>query len=307
LAVHTRRTPLADDVELEVVARGTPGFSGADLENLVNESALQAARRNSDKVAMVDLEFAKDKILMGAERRSLIISEKEKRNTAFHEAGHVLVAKKLDGVDPVHKVTIIPRGQAMLGQTQQLPMEDRLSMDRTFALNTISVLMGGRIAEELALGAMTTGAGNDIERATEIARKMVCEWGMSPLLGPLSFGQREEQIFLGREINRHKDYSEKTAEAIDAEVRRIIDESYQRAREILEEHREILQTLATELLDREALDAQEIDVVLAGEALPVNGQDGGGTPMGEKEKETKHAPIFKPAPAMTALEDPEKA
>ena len=306
LKVHTRRVPLAENVNLAIVARGTPGFSGADLENLVNEAALQAARRLRDKVEMLDLEYAKDKVLMGSERRSLIISEREKRNTAYHEAGHVLVAKNLEGVDPVHKVTIIPRGQAMLGQTQQLPMEDRLSMDRSYANNTIAILMGGRIAEELTFAEVTTGAGNDIERATEIARKMVCEWGMSPAMGPLAYGQREEQIFLGREINRHKDYSEKTAELIDSEVKRIVDENYQRAKEILEGHADQLNSLAQALLEYEALDAGQIDAVLAGRTLESAVDD---TPSGGlTEKEKKQKPIFKPTPPIPALnEDPEKA
>jgi cell division protease FtsH len=308
LKVHTRRVPLSDNVKLVVIARGTPGFSGADLENLVNEAALQAARYNKDKVEMVDFEFAKDKVLMGAERRSLIISDKEKRNTAYHEAGHVMVAKNLEGVDPVHKVTIIPRGQAMLGQTQQLPMEDRLSMDRTYANNTIAILMGGRIAEELTFGEITTGAGNDIERATEISRKMVCEWGMSPLLGPLAYGQREEQIFLGREINRHKDYSEHTAEQIDAEIKRIVDENYQRAKNILSENSGKLEALASALLDYEALDAEQIDAVLEGRSLPELGEDSGAADA-SKEKHGKKEKVFKPAtPPISALnEDPEKA
>jgi cell division protease FtsH len=309
LKVHTRRVPLSDNVKLVVIARGTPGFSGADLENLVNEAALQAARYNKDKVEMVDFEFAKDKVLMGAERRSLIISDKEKRNTAFHEAGHVLVAKNLEDVDPVHKVTIIPRGQAMLGQTQQLPMEDRLSMDRTYANNTIAILMGGRIAEEITFGEITTGAGNDIERATEISRKMVCEWGMSPLLGPLAYGQREEQIFLGREINRHKDYSERTAEQIDAEIKRIVDENYQRAKNILSENAGKLETLAAALLEYEALDAEQIDSVLEGRALPELGEDPDAVADASKEKHGKKEKVFKPAtPPISALnEDPEKA
>lgn len=268
LKVHTKRSPLADKVQLDVIARGTPGFSGADLENLVNEAALSAARKNQDKVEMHDFEFAKDKVLMGAERRSLIISDKEKRNTAFHEAGHVIVAKHMEGSDPVHKVTIIPRGQAMLGQTQQLPLEDRLSLNRSYANNTISILMGGRIAEEIVFGELTTGAGNDIERATDIAHKMVCEWGMSERLGPLAFGKREEQIFLGREINRTKNYSEKTAEIIDEEIRRIVDDNYLRAKTILEQERDTLVRLAETLLERESLNAEEIDLVLSGTPLP---------------------------------------
>jgi cell division protease FtsH len=306
LKVHTRRTPLADNVELEVIARGTPGFSGADLENLVNEAALSAARHNKDRVEMPDFEFAKDKVLMGSERRSLIISEKEKRNTAYHEAGHVLVAKQMEGADPVHKVTIIPRGQAMLGQTQQLPIEDRLSLSRTFAQNTIAILMGGRIAEELVFGEMTTGAGNDIDRATEIAHKMVCEWGMSDAMGPLAFGKREEQIFLGREINRSKDYSEKTAELIDAEIKRIVKSSYERAKSLLEAQMETLRRLAETLLEHEALDAAQIDAVIEGRPLPKPAPppapavaEADGSKEHKKEK-----PVFTPIPLK---EDPEKA
>ncbi|MCB9556842.1 MAG: ATP-dependent metallopeptidase FtsH/Yme1/Tma family protein [Deltaproteobacteria bacterium] len=268
LGVHTKRSPVADDVDLAVVARGTPGFSGADLENLVNEAALAAARFNKDRVEMVDFEYAKDKVLMGAERRSLIISDKEKRNTAVHEAGHVIVAKALPGADPVHKVTIIPRGHGMLGLTQQLPEEDRLSMSESFASNTIAILMGGRVAEEIKFSQLTTGAGNDIERATDIARKMVCEWGMSRELGPLAFGKREEQIFLGREINRTRDFSERTAERIDAEVKRIVDEGYQRATQIIRESEDQLVALADALLERESLGAAEIDAVLRGDVLP---------------------------------------
>ena len=306
LKVHTRRVPLADNVRLGVVARGTPGFSGADLENLVNEAALQAARRNRDKVDMVDFEYAKDKVLMGSERRSLIISEREKRNTAFHESGHVLVAKNLEGVDPVHKVTIIPRGQAILGQTQQLPLEDRLSMDRTYANNTIAILMGGRIAEEITFSEITTGAGNDIQRATEIARKMVCEWGMSPRLGPLAYGHREEHIFLGREINRHKDYSEKTAEMIDNEVKRIVEDNYQRAREILEQHATQLQAVAEALLEYESLDAEQIDAVIEGRGVPQPPEESATNAAEREKKASVHAP--KPPPPLPALsEDPEKA
>jgi cell division protease FtsH len=309
LKVHTRRTPLAENVELKTVARGTPGFTGADLENLVNESALQAARQNKEKIEMSDLEYAKDKILMGSERKSLIISDKEKRNTAYHEAGHVLVAKNLVGVDPVHKVTIIPRGQAMLGQTQQLPLEDRLSMDRTYARNTIAILMGGRLAEELVFEELTTGAGNDIERATEIAHKMVCEWGMSKALGPLAFGRKEEQIFLGREINRTKNYSERTAELIDTEITRIVEENYSRAKEILEEHRETLEALAKALLEYESLDAEEIDAVIEGRPLPTRDDGTGADDPEEKEKAKKGKSLFTPAtPPLPALnEDPEKA
>jgi cell division protease FtsH len=306
LQVHTKRTPLDDEVELEVVARGTPGFSGADLENLVNEAALQAARDNKDRVEQEDFEYAKDKVLMGSERRSLIISEKEKRNTAYHEAGHVLVAKNMEGADPVHKVTIIPRGQAMLGQTQQLPEEDRLSLNATHARNTIAILMGGRVAEELVFSELSTGAGNDIERATDIARKMVCEWGMSKKLGPLAFGKREEQIFLGREINRSRDYSEKTAEAIDAEVKRIIEDNYQRAERVLKERPEVLERLAETLLEHEALDGKQIDAVIEGKPLPQPEKKGKDKADEKKDQEPRRA--YRPTPALPQLkEDPEKA
>ena len=314
LRVHTRRTPVDDNVDLGVVARGTPGFSGADLENLVNEAALAAARANKDRVEMVDFEFAKDKVLMGSERRSLIISDKEKRNTAYHEAGHVVVAKSLPGTDPVHKVTIIPRGQGMLGLTQQLPEEDRLSMSENFACNTIAILMGGRVAEELTFGQLTTGAGNDIERATDIARKMVCEWGMSRKLGPLAFGKREEQIFLGREINRTRDYSERTAEEIDVEVRRIVDDGYQKAKQILEERGEILGALAETLLQHESLDAAQIDAVIEGRPVPSPRHAGAGRGKADQDKDRGAAserdkPLFG-SPPLTPLNgdpDPEKA
>ncbi|MCA9665430.1 MAG: ATP-dependent zinc metalloprotease FtsH [Myxococcales bacterium] len=319
LEVHTRRTPIDDDVDLEVVARGTPGFSGADLENLVNEAALAAARVNKDRVGMEDFEFAKDKVLMGSERRSLIISDKEKRTTAYHEAGHVIVAKSVPGADPVHKVTIIPRGQGMLGLTQQLPEEDRLSMSAEFARHTIAILMGGRIAEELTFGQLTTGAGNDIERATDIAHKMVCEWGMSKALGPLAFGKREEQIFLGREINRTRNYSEHTAERIDGEVKRIVEESYEQAKKILEEKRDQLVQLSETLLEHESLDAKQIDAVLAGEPLPnARGEkDDDGEAEVEKpvddskdeedEKEEKRSLFGSPSPLPSLSEDPSKS
>lgn len=263
LKVHTKKIPLADDVNLEVVARGTPGFSGADLANLVNEAALLGARESKTKVDMADFESAKDKVLMGVERKSMVMSEREKRTTAYHEAGHTLVAKLTPGTDPVHKVSIIPRGRA-LGLTQQLPVDDRYTYARDFLLNEISVLLGGRAAEELALGFMTTGAGNDLERATELARKMVCEWGMSDKLGPLTFGKKEEQIFLGREIAQHRDYSEKTAIEIDEEVKGMVMGSYKRAKTLLKENSKALTALAEALLDKETLDSQEIDTVIKG-------------------------------------------
>ena len=266
LKVHTRKTPLAPDVDLEVIARGTPGFSGADLENLVNEAALLAARMNKERVDMSDFENAKDKVLMGTERRSLVMSEKEKYTTAVHEAGHALVAKLLPGTDPVHKVTIIPRGRA-LGLTQQLPVEDRLNISKEYALGAISVLMGGRIAEELVLnGQKTTGAGNDIERATDMARSMVCEWGMSSL-GPMTFGKKQGEVFLGRDGmggGNTADYSEQTARDIDAEVRRIVTEQYDVARKLLEENLPILLAMADALMEHETIDGDDIDVLMKG-------------------------------------------
>jgi len=261
LQVHSRGIPLAKDVDLGVLARGTPGFCGADLANLVNESALLAARHGKRAVEMEDLENAKDKVMMGTERRSMIINEEEKRSIAFHEAGHSLVAVLLPGTDPIHKVSIIPRGMA-LGVTQQLPMDEKHTYPKEYLLNTIAILMGGRAAEELVLKDMTTGAGNDIEHATELARRMVCEWGMSDLMGPLSFGKREEQIFLGREIARHKDYSEKTAVEIDREVKRLVRENYEQAKGILQGHVDVLYDLANTLLERETLDGREIEEIV---------------------------------------------
>ena len=266
LRVHTRRVPISDDVDLSLIARGTPGFSGADLANLVNEAALWAARQNRKTVAMVDFESSKDKVLMGVERKSMILSEEEKRNTAYHEAGHALVAAMTAGADPLHKVTIIPRGMA-LGLTMQLPIDDKHTYTRTYLLGTLTVLMGGRSAEEIFLGHITTGAGNDIERATDIARKMVCDWGMSEL-GPMSFGKKEEAIFLGREIAQHRDYSEDTAIKIDIEVRRIVTSAYEAARNILETHRDTLERIAVALLDREVLDANDLKLIMEGKPLP---------------------------------------
>jgi len=266
LKVHTSRTPLSSDVELAVIARGTPGFAGADIENLVNEAALLAARRGKESVGMEDFEQAKDKVLMGVERKSMIISEEEKRNTAYHEAGHALVAKLIPGTDPIHKVTIIPRGMA-LGATQQLPVDERHNYSSEYLMNSICILMGGRAAEQIVLTQMTTGAGNDLERATELAKKMVCEWGMSTKLGPMTFGKREEMIFLGKEITQQKDYSEMTSVEIDKEVKRILVESYERARTLLTENLSILKRLATLLLEKEVLDSNEIDAVLKESAL----------------------------------------
>jgi cell division protease FtsH len=266
LRVHTRKVPLAEDVDLSVIARGTPGFSGADLANLVNEAALWAARQSRKLVLMIDFEMSKDKVLMGVERKSMILSEEEKRNTAYHEAGHALVAAMTPGTDPLHKVTIIPRGMA-LGLTMQLPIDDKHTYTKTYLEGTLIVLMGGRSAEEIFLGHITTGAGNDIERATEIARKMVCDWGMSAL-GPLAFGKKEEAIFLGREIAQHRDYSEDTAIHIDQEVRRIVTAGYEGARNILENNRDTLERIAQALLEREVLDAVELKLLLENKPLP---------------------------------------
>jgi len=259
--VHTRKVPLAKDVDVAVLARATPGFAGADLENLVNEAALLAARSNKEKVDMIDFELAKDKVMMGAERRSMIISDEEKRNTAFHEAGHALVAKLLPGTDPIHKVTIIPRGMA-LGLTQQLPIDEKHTYPREYLLNNLVILFGGRVAEELVLNHMTTGAGNDIEKATDLAHRMVCEWGMSEKLGPMTFGKKEEEIFLGRDFTQTADYSENTAIEIDAEVRRIIQDSYNRAKGLLEANLRLLHKVAETLLEKEVLDGSEIDAIV---------------------------------------------
>src|SRR5215213_2434708 len=266
LKVHTRKIPLGEDVDITVIARGTPGFTGADLANLVNEAALNAARYNKKIVNMADFELAKDKVLMGAERKSMVITNEEKRITAYHEAGHTLVGLKVPNADPVHKVTIIPRGMA-LGVTQQLPEGDRHNYTKEYLLGQIAILMGGRIAEEVFLGSITTGASNDIERATELARAMVCEYGMSNL-GPLTFGKKEEQIFLGREIAQHRDFSEDTAIKIDQQVKYIVNEQYDRARNIIEENRDTMVRLAETLLDRETLDAVQIRRIIAG--LPLD-------------------------------------
>ncbi len=266
LRVHTRKVPLSEDVDLSVIARGTPGFSGADMANLVNEAALWAARMNRKFVAMVDFEMSKDKVLMGAERRSMILSDEEKKNTAYHEAGHALVAAMTPGADPLHKVTIIPRGMA-LGVTMQLPIDDKHTYTKEFLESQLAVLMGGRAAEEIFLNHITTGAGNDIERATEIARQMVCEWGMSTL-GPLTFGRKEEAIFLGREIAQHRDYSEDTAIKIDVEVRGIVNLGYSKARAILESNKDALDRVAKGLLERESLDATELKLLMEGKTLP---------------------------------------
>ncbi len=263
LQVHTKRFPLGKDVKLQVIARGTPGFSGADLANLVNEAALLAARMDKKVVEMSDFETAKDKVLMGVERKSLVLSDEEKQTTAYHEAGHALVARMIPGTDPIHKVTIIPRGRA-LGLTMQLPTDDRYTFPREFLYNNIAILMGGRAAEEIILNRITTGAGNDIERATDLARKMVCEWGMSDKMGPLTFGKKDEEIFLGREIATRRDYSENTAIEIDNEVKQMVMDNYNRARNILRENIKALRAIAEALLEKEVLDAPEIDKLIAG-------------------------------------------
>jgi cell division protease FtsH len=270
LQVHTRKVPLSPDVDVSVLARSTPGLTGADLENLVNEAALLAARNDKETVNMVDLELAKDKVIMGAERRSMIISDEEKRNTAYHEAGHALVAKLLPGADPIHKVTIIPRGMA-LGLTQQLPVDEMHNYPREYLLNNLVILFGGRVAEELVLEHVTTGAGNDIEKATDLVRRMVCEWGMSEKLGPMTFGKKDEEIFLGRDLTQKSDYSKSTAIEIDGEIRRIIQESYQRAKELLTTNLRLLHKVAEKLLEKEVLDGSEIDAIV--KAFSLNGGD----------------------------------
>lgn len=278
LRVHSRKTPLAPSVDLSVIARGTPGFSGADLANVVNEAALLAARKDKNLVEMQDFDDAKDKVLMGVERRSMVISEDEKKNTAYHEAGHTLVAKLIPGTDPVHKVSIIPRGRA-LGITMQLPTEDKHSYNKETLLNRIAVLMGGRAAEEIIFHTMTTGAGNDIEQATEISRKMICEWGMSDRLGPVSFGKKDEQIFLGREMSTAKNYSEATAVEIDEEIRRIVEDNYTRARTLLTDNVEILHKIALALIEKESLNGADVDEIIGHKAdapsLPAESDESG--------------------------------
>jgi cell division protease FtsH len=267
LRVHTKNIPLSEDVDLEVLAKGTPGLAGAELANLVNEAALAAARQDRNMVIMEDFEMAKDKIMMGMERKSLIISEEEKRSTAYHESGHVLISKLIPGSDPVHKVTIIPRGRA-LGVTSYLPIDERHNYSKDYLETLLCHLLGGRVAEMLVMDQLTTGAGNDIERATDLARKMVCEWGMSKKLGPVTFGKKEEEIFLGREIAQHRDFSEKTAQEIDAEVRQIITKAENRVRELLSRNMDKLHQLAEALLEREILDGEQIDLILSGKKLP---------------------------------------
>jgi cell division protease FtsH len=266
LRVHTRKIPLADDVDLSILARGTPGFSGAEISNMVNEAALNAARNNRKSVLMYDFELAKDKVLMGAERKSLLLTEEEKKVTAYHEAGHAIVAALMPHADPLHKVTIIPRGMA-LGVTMQLPETDKHNYTLDYLNTQIAVMMGGRLAEEIFLNQMSTGAGNDIERATEMSRKMVCEWGMSSL-GPLTFGKKEEQIFLGRELSQHRDFSEETAREIDSEVRRLVNTGYEKAKSVILENRDAMVRIALALLEREVLDASELKLILEGKQLP---------------------------------------
>jgi cell division protease FtsH len=285
LKVHAKNIVMDDQVDLGTIARGTPGFSGADLANLVNEAALLAARVDRPSVTNEDMESAKDKVLMGAERKSMIISDDEKRITAYHEAGHTLVAKMLPGTDPIHKVTIIPRGRA-LGVTQQLPTDDKYNYSKKYLLNDLAILLGGRAAEEIVFDEMTTGAGNDIERATEMARKMVCEWGMSEKMGPLTFGKKEEQIFLGREISQHRDYSENTAIQIDEEVKQLVAGAHEQARDILTESLDTLHRLAGLLLEREVLDSEEIDAIIRGEELPESAVNGD---LREEKPETNDA------------------
>jgi cell division protease FtsH len=302
LAVHTRKIPLSDNVDAHVLARGTSGFSGADLANLVNEAALNAARYNQKVVRMEDFEFAKDKVLMGSERRSMIISDDEKQVTAIHEAGHALLTVLLPNADPIHKVTIIPRGMA-LGLTQQLPVDDKHNYSRAYLDDQIGILLGGRIAEELTRGDITTGAGNDLERATELARKMVCEWGMSEAVGPLTFGKKEEQIFLGRDFSQHQEYSQDTAVRIDQEIKRIVTRNYDRARDTLEKHRTVLDHIAEELLIREVLDADQVRRIAKGQALEAPAAvDSSKTPSGgavaPATEEDKPTPIVSPVPSL---------
>jgi cell division protease FtsH len=301
LGVHTRKIPLADDVNVAVLARGTSGFSGADIANLVNEAALYAARLNQKTVRMIDFEFAKDKVLMGSERRSMMISDAEKRITAIHEAGHALLTVLLPHADPIHKVTIIPRGMA-LGLTQQLPVDEKHNYSREYLNDQLSILLGGRIAEEITSGSVTTGAGNDFERATELARRMVCEWGMSDAMGPLTFGKKEEQIFLGREIAQHQDYSEDTAVKIDQEVKHIVMQNYERSREILLAHKATLRKIAEELLVHEVLDAEQVRRIAAGQALdeeaPAAVPSAASVDDEEARRRKERTPIIGPVPPL---------
>ncbi len=322
LTIYGKKTKLATDVDLAVIARGTPGFSGADLENLINEAALMAARQDKDEIDLEMLEQAKDKVMMGAERKSMIISDKEKKVTAYHEAGHALVARLLPGTDPIHKVTIIPRGRA-LGLTMQLPMDEKYTHAKGYLLNSIAILFGGRVAEKLVFDEITTGAGNDIERATELARKMVCEWGMSEDLGPLAYGKKEEQIFLGREIAQHRDYSEATAQKIDAAVKQIILDANATVTRLLQENMDILEAIADELLVKETIVLEDMDRIIAAcrgtedsetssvtEAGPENAEQPAGTTVEPAEEEDsgdadtgqQAKPVEKPAETAEATE-----
>jgi cell division protease FtsH len=301
LAVHTRKIPMSDDVEIPVLARGSAGFSGADLANLVNEAALNAARYNQKVVRMYDFEFAKDKVLMGSERRSMIISDEEKRVTAIHEAGHALLTVLLPYADPIHKVTIIPRGMA-LGLTQQLPVDEKHNYSRDYLNDQIAILLGGRIAEEITMNSLTTGAGNDLERSTEMARRMVCEWGMSDAMGPLTFGKKEEQIFLGREIAQHQDYSEDTALRIDQEVKRFVTDNYQRAHRLLAEHKATLEKIADELLAREVLDAEQVKRLARG--LPIDEPQSAAARVPAAEQDDARPRQKERAPIVPALNKP---
>lgn len=304
LEVHTRRTPLDKNVNLEVIARGTPGFSGAALENLVNEAALQAARLGQDTVFMRDFEYAKDKVLMGKERRSLILSDEEKRITAYHEGGHALVAKLLPGTDPVHKVTIIPRGRA-LGVTMQLPEGDRHGYSKAYLLNNLMVLLAGRVAEEIIFDTITTGAGNDIERATGMARKMVCEWGMSDVIGPMTIGEQGEEVFIGRDWGHARNYSEDTARVVDAEIKKLVETARQNCHKLLQDNIDLLHALAKALLDRETITGDDIDLLVKGEPLPPFSAEGNGgarsssaAPSAQPENDT-----FKLEPAPESGDD----
>ncbi|MBT3667252.1 MAG: AAA family ATPase, partial [Opitutae bacterium] len=296
LKVHTSTVPLSDEVDLKVIARGTPGFTGADLANLVNEAALLAARDDKKAVGMLDFEEAKDKVMMGVERRSMVISEKEKKTTAYHEAGHALVAALLPGTDPIHKVTIIPRGRA-LGVTMQLPMDEKHTYQRNYLFSSLAILMGGRCAEEICLGEMTTGAGNDIERATEMARKMVCEWGMSDKMGPLTYGTKDEQVFLGKDFSSQKNFSDQTAKLIDQEVKTLVMDGYTRATELLIKNRDTLETMAQALLERETLDGKEIKDLIAGKDIS-DDEDSGSAQKIESDK----LPVDKKKPESNAGE-----
>ncbi|MBP1602875.1 MAG: ftsH [Acidobacteria bacterium] len=307
LAVHTKKIPLSDDVDISVLARGTSGFCGADLANLVNEAALNAARYDLKSVRMLDFEFAKDKVLMGTERKSMIISDQEKRVTAVHEAGHALLTVLLPHADPIHKVTIIPRGMA-LGLTQQLPVDEKHNYSKEYLDDQIAILLGGRIAEEISSASVTTGAGSDLERATELARRMVCEWGMSEEMGPLTFGKKEEQIFLGREIAQHQDYSEDTAIKIDREVKKIIDDNYRRATAVLTERKATLSEIAKQLLAHEVLDGDQVRAIAAGQAISEPAAVAAAAPPGTPDDEARRrqedrtavvpplAPLQKPLP-----------